>query len=284
MKINTEPVRSWFGYSRRERRASFILLIILFIIIVLRYSVPEKNVTISEIPVFTSEIKSSSEETVADSIFASPAFTFDPNIASYDTLIKLGLDSKAARTLISYRNKGAKFRSAADIKKVYGISDSQAQKLIPFVEIASDTSAKIKNSSYHKQKAPIDLNSCDSLALVRLPGIGPVLSARILKYRKRLGGFARKDQLREVYGLPEETYDIIAGRLFVDTMAIIRINMNLAGIAELNHLPYLEKYEVTAILKYRELKGSIRGLAELVDNKLINDEKALKVRPYMDFE
>ena len=47
MKINTEPVKSWFGYSRRERRSSFILLIILFILIAVRYIVPEKNTEIS---------------------------------------------------------------------------------------------------------------------------------------------------------------------------------------------------------------------------------------------
>jgi competence protein ComEA len=283
MKINTEPVKSWFGYSRRERRASFILLIILSVITLLRYFVPEKNIDISEIPVLTTEIRSSSVEISADSTFTVPGFTFDPNIASYDTLIKIGFDSKTARTLISYRNKGGKFRIAADIKKVYGISEIQAKKVIPFVEFARDTT-KIKNTSYHKQKAPIDLNSCDSLSLVRLPGIGPVLSARIIKYRKHLGGYSRKDQLREVYGLPEETFNLIEGQLFVDTLAIIRINMNLAEMTELNRLPYLEKYEVTAILKYRELKGRIRGVAELVDNKLITDETALKVGPYMDFE
>ena len=34
------------------------------------------------------------------------------------------------------------------------------------------------------QRQIIEINSSDSAALVKLPGIGPVLSARIIKYRK----------------------------------------------------------------------------------------------------
>ena len=284
MKINTEPVRNWFGYSRRERRASFVLLIILIIIIVLRYLVPEKNVAISEIPVYKMETGSGDENLPEDSNANNTAFSFDPNTASYDTLIRLGLDSKTASTLISYRNKGGKFRFASDIKKVYGISESQAQKLIPLVEVSRDSSTKIRNTSYQKQRTRIDLNNCDSLTLERLPLIGPVLSARIIKYRKRLGGYVRIDQLKEVYGLPEETYNLIEGSLFIDSLAIKRIKVNLAEYTELSHIPYLGKYEATAILKYRELKGRITSVAELVENKLITNEQAVKVQPYMDFE
>jgi competence protein ComEA len=284
MKINTEPVRSWFGYSRKERRASFVLLIILFVIIIVRYFVPEKNVSINEFPVSQMEIGRGDENYSEDNNTNSQALSFDPNTASYDTLLRLGLDSKTASTLISYRNKGGKFRIAQDIKKVYGISDAQAGKLIPLVEVASDTSTKTKSTVYQKQNTPIDLNSCDSSILISMPGIGPVLSVRIIRYRKFLGGFARKAQLKEVYGLPEETYNLIEERVFVDSLAIKRIKVNLAEYTELRRLPYLEKYEVTAILKYRELKGRISGVAELVKNKLITDETAFKVRPYMDFE
>jgi len=284
MRINTEPVRSWFGYSRKERRASFILLIILFVVIIVRYFVPEKNVTINEIPVFKMEIGSGDEDLSEEANTTNSAFSFDPNTASYDTLLRLGLDSKTASTLISYRNKGGKFRIAQDIQKVYGISEAQAGRLIPLIEVASDTSTKNNSPAYQKQNTQVDLNSCDSTTLVRLTGIGPVLSARIIKYRKLLGGFARKSQLKEVYGLPEETYNLLEGRLFVDSLTINRIKVNLAGYAELKRLPYLEKYEVTAILKYRELKGRITSATELVENNLITEEKAIKVRPYMDFE
>lgn len=284
MELNGEPIKKWFGFSRRERRSTFMLLLIIILLIGLRYTVPERNITIEDIKTGISGIGNPSVFLSGDMSTTSQLFSFDPNTAPYDTLIKLGLAAKEANTLINYRNKGGKFRQPADIKKVYGIEAGKAEKLIPFVEVTPGTTEKVRIISNKQQRPFIDINSCDSASLVRLPGIGPVLSARIIKYRHLLGGFARIDQLKEVYGLPVETYDLIKGRLIVDTLVITSINVNSADYKELARLPYFEKYEVTAILKYRELKGRVTGINDLVENKLITEEKANKVRPYLKFE
>jgi competence protein ComEA len=132
-------------------------------------------------------------------------------------------------------------------------------------------------------KPALDINSCDSLTLVALPGIGPVLSSRILKYRNLLGGFARVDQLKEVYGLPEETFEMIKGKLVADSSGIRRVNVNSAGYRELSRIHYLEKYDISSILKYRELTGRIKSMGDLKENKILTPDKAEKVEPYMDF-
>lgn len=129
----------------------------------------------------------------------------------------------------------------------------------------------------------IDLNSCDSASLESLPGIGPVLSVRIIKYRNLLGGFARVDQLNEVYGLTEETFTLIRNRVRADPSMIRKISINSAEYRQLIRLPYFEKSEVAAILKYRELKGRINGIGDLVENKLIAEEKAEKLKWYLEF-
>jgi DNA uptake protein ComE-like DNA-binding protein len=119
---------------------------------------------------------------------------------------------------------------------------------------------------------------------MRLPGIGPVLSARIIKYRRLLGGFVRVEQLKEVYGLPPETYEVIKGRVFTDSTFVKRININTCEWRDLVRIPYFEKYEVTAILKYRKLAGRINNIVDLTENKLITSEKASKIRPYLKFD
>jgi DNA uptake protein ComE-like DNA-binding protein len=111
-----------------------------------------------------------------------------------------------------------------------------------------------------------------------------VLSSRIIKYRHLLGGFARITQLKEVYGLPEETFVMIKDRVFTDSTVVTRVSINSAGYKELSHIHYFEKYEITAILKYRELKGTITSIDDLTDNKLITVEKASKVGPYLKFD
>jgi competence protein ComEA len=284
MKINSEPVKNWFGHSRRERRSSFILLIITIIILAVKYIVPEKNTEVYSISTGNAGISDSGNLTNGDQPSADSLFYFDPNSASYDTLIKLGLDPKTASTLISYRKNGGIFRTPQDLKKVYGIDEKTAGKLVPFVEIAKDTSSGKRKYSNQRQSPKLDINNCDSASLDRLPGIGPVLASRIIKFRKLLGGFANIEQMKEVYGLSVETYELISGRIFADTSLLVKIPINTTDYKVLVKIPYLEKYEVTAILKYRELKGRIMSISDLTENKLITVEKAVKVRPYLKFE
>jgi DNA uptake protein ComE-like DNA-binding protein len=228
MKINTEPVMSWFGFTRRERRSSIILLAVIIVILCLRVTVPEKNTDI---------------EDYSDSL--------------------------------SY---------SSDYKDVARVEPKSAGSIIHYNILRQDTAVKKRNVHSYQKKALINLNRCDTSELISLPGIGRVLSVRIIKYRNLLGGYASVNQLSEVYGLPSETYDLIKDRVYADTSLVVRISINSAGYKELSRLPYFEKYEVSAILKYRELKGSIRGIYELVENKLIPSAKVPKIKPYLKFD
>jgi competence protein ComEA len=54
-----------------------------------------------------------------------------------------------------------------------------------------------------KPPAPeaLDLNRADAAALVRLPGVGPALAARILAHRAAAGPFRQAEDLRQVPGI-----------------------------------------------------------------------------------
>jgi len=135
----------------------------------------------------------------------------------------------------------------------------------------------------NRQRQLLDINKCDSASLEALPGIGPVLSARIIRFRNLLGGFASVEQLKEVYGLTEETFNLVSGRLIADSSDVQKINVNSADYKQLIRFPYFDRYEVTAILKYRELLGKIEDFSELIDNKIIAPGKAGKIRPYLEY-
>ena len=283
MVLNREPIKNWFGYSRRERRSSFILLLIIVAVISLRYFFPEKQTDIEDVTMAYNELGNFYNSDISEKPDSGQLFNFDPNLVTYDTLLMLGLSEKEARTLISYRSSGGKFNHPSDITRVYGIGKTRADKLKSYVKFKNDTLSPARYDS-SPRKILIDINHCDSATLERLPGIGPVLSVRIIKYRTLLGGFARIEQLKEVYGLPEDTYNLIKERLYADSLMIKKINVNIADYKHLARIIYLEKYEINAILKYRELNGTIRSIAELIDNKLITSEKAEKAGPYLKFE
>jgi competence protein ComEA len=284
MILNLKPVKDWFGFTRRERRSTSILLAVIFIIIAIRYVFPEQNINIESFREISSDTAITGVVSDTEITSGKVLFAFDPNIAPYDTLVELGFSSEQAGRVIKYRRSGGKFRKPADIKKVYGVDSTFAENLASYIVLSPGSSDKSVNGSPVQEKPLIDLNKCDSLQLAGLPGIGPVLSVRIIKYRNLLGGFATVEQLKEVYGLPAETYEMIKGRLFADSSAIRKANINSAGYRELSRLPYLEKYDVSAILKYRELTGRINSIEELKENKILAAEKAGKVEPYLDFK
>ncbi|WP_449279886.1 helix-hairpin-helix domain-containing protein [Leucobacter sp. GX0328] len=55
--------------------------------------------------------------------------------------------------------------------------------------------------------ASVDLNAATAAELETLPRVGPALSQRILEWREANGGFTAVDQLREVSGIGEKTFD-----------------------------------------------------------------------------
>ena len=215
MNSFTEFIRNWFGFTRRERRSSFILLIMILIVTGIRFIVPGQNISVEEMPL---------------------DYTFPDN----DT------------NIISKRN-----------------------------HVVSPVSKEI---NYKRNRPLLDINRCDSASLESLPGIGPVLSSRIIKYRNLIGGYVSVNQLREVYGLSEEIIKMNSLRLFADSTEIRKININKAEYKEMIHHPYFKKNEVSAIMKYRELQGKIKNIGEMIDNNLISSETGNKIKSYLDFK
>jgi DNA uptake protein ComE-like DNA-binding protein len=141
-----------------------------------------------------------------------------------------------------------------------------------------------KPALLQKQNKLLDLNTSDSIMLDLLPGIGPVLSARIIKYRNLIGGYANIYQLNEVYGLSPETFALISEMVYADSLVVKLIKINLASYKELIRHPYFKTSEVASIIKYRELNEHIANINELIENKIISAEKAKKISPYLSFE
>lgn len=130
---------------------------------------------------------------------------------------------------------------------------------------------------------PIDINRADSADLLPLPGIGPVFAGRIIKYRNLLGGFISADQLSEVYGIPEETLRNIRERVFIDSTAVRKIRIDSATFRELLRHPYLEYAHVKALVEYRDFKGDISSVNELILNHILPDTTLRRIHGYFDY-
>ncbi|MGQ1910437.1 helix-hairpin-helix domain-containing protein [Marinifilum sp. RC60d5] len=206
-------------------------------------------------------------------------FAFNPNELSISGWDSLGVDNRIANRIQNYIKAGGEFNSKNDLKRIYGFDTLVLAKLIPYIKIPKQGAAK-----YVRVKRPINLNNCDTTELKSLPGIGSVLSKRIIKYRNMLGGFVQKKQLLEVYGVSKDKYGKIIELLTVDTTQIIKIRLSFVNSEKLYQHPYISRRTAVDIIRYRQKTGGIRVVSELKTNNLIGDSLYFKLRPYLSIE
>ena len=239
----------------------------------------EKNETQTENDKSISSQKRTDHNTTVYEHQNATYFEFDPNTCSKEQWMKLGVKEKTAETIIKYISKGGKFKAPEDLKKIWGLSPTQVKELLPFVKIAP--TPKIENgkntNAHFSQKNSnkiIDINTADSALLEWLPGIGPALAGRIIKYRNKLGGFYSPVQLKEVWGLPDSVFQKIKERVEISD-TIQKINVNTSDFLMLKSHPYIGYKLANSIINYRNQHGSFKTLDDiqkiiLIDEKTFN--------------
>lgn len=287
-KITSELI----GFDRRERRGSYILSVLLIILLLIRvFAFRPGNEPVAQ---DITETVDATLQDEAEALGKGLLFSFDPNTASADDLVRLGLTERQATTLINYRSAGGRFREPGDIKRVFGIDSATAAILMPWISIRDEPVKPVMNEHVHAgqisssgapaeepQATLTDINLCGADDLLPLPGIGPVLSERIIRYRKLLGGFVAVAQLTEVYGLDSAVFTQIEGRLTVTHDSVRQLVLDSCSYGEMAGHPYLGSVTAGLILKYRSLMGIPVTLGDLVRQRLLSHEQAVRIAPYI---
>lgn len=221
---------------------------------------------------------SNKEDETNSKVYLKPAqiemFIFDPNTIAIKDWLNLGVDKRIANRIKKYLSTGARFNSAEDLTKIYGMDSMLLEKLKPFVKIVP-----IKKIT--KQFRQIELNMADTTALKLLPGIGSVLSRRIVKYRNLLGGFSNIEQLSEVYGISESTFTKFKDRIRVESKTLKQLSINKCDANTLGRHPYINKRIASDIIKYRDRTGKYQAVEDLRLKHLVNDSIYQKLIPYL---
>lgn len=215
-------------------------------------------------------------------------FPFDPNTANDETLLTLGFTPNNVKTLRRYFAAGGRIKSAESLKKIYGIRPVLAEALQPYVQIdgvgtkrqlteRADSPAK---NQPHSLAAILELNTADSIQLVRLYRIGPALAHRILDYRTRLGGFVSLEQLLEIWGFDEDILYDLQGKISVNPALATRINLNTIELDQLKTHPYFKFKLSQAIVNYRLQHGKFGSVNELKNIRIVNDSILGLVKRY----
>ena len=228
-------------------------------------------------------------------------FPFNPNTASEEDFVRLGLPPKVARTICKYRSKGGRFYHKEDFSKIYTLSEADYRRLLPYISIPEEArpqntyaarsypaysynnrtdSGQFTRKYPRKENKPVQINQCTAEELMTLRGIGTGYAGRIINYREALGGFVAKEQLKEVYGMTDSLFTAIEPYIIIAADQVKKISLNNATEEEWTKHPYTRKM-TKYILLYRKDIGTFRQIEDFKKVPLINDEKYRKIAPYL---
>ncbi len=288
-------------FNKQERNGIFLLCLILAVLVLLRLCLyyfyngrlPAEQLIIApeHAPKEQAETKSLRvPHNLPDRGHHSHKFVFNPNTVSVEDAMLLGFSKKQSAILLNFRKKGGKFFKAEDLQKLYGMTPAlfqslEAYVLIPKQQVAVRSDSlfqKPRTERQHYSRSLLELNAADSLAIVYLKGIGPGYTRRILKYRNLLGGFHAVEQLREIYGMNDSIYSVLASQIHIDKTLLTKIPVNVVDLATLRRHPYLTFQAAQAIVNYRSKHGRLSE-ADVVSLGIIPAERLSLLLPYLEY-
>jgi len=306
--MRTRWIRELLSFSRTERRGIIALLMVIFLLILTGLLIPlffhEDHTDFSrwEAEVNTYLTKTGKEVPHQNNLSLTE---FDPNTIDSVSLVNMGLPLNLIANWVKYRHKGGKFKDKLAVRRIFGMTSQLFEQMDSFIVFPQKqvlafktvvespvpkSTGRFKRDtvvqfSYVTKGKPgeimLELNSTDSINLLKIRGIGPVLAARIIRYRNLLGGFYAVEQIKEVYGMNKDNVPAITACLTVNPLILKNFNINFSTIQELGRHPYIGYRTARKLVRLRDKKGKFLSAGDL--SSVIASDSLTRLTPYLKF-
>jgi DNA uptake protein ComE-like DNA-binding protein len=223
-------------------------------------------------------------------------FPFNPNYITDYRGYKLGMSVTEIDRLHAFRKNNHFVNSAEEFQKVTGVSDALLHKIAPYFKFPDWVAEKNKTkfyaqgqafneSGFFKNKANkiLDINLATKEDLMKIHGIGDVISDRIITRRTVLNGFVGMEQLDEIWGLSPEVVLSLRRNFKIGSIPDVKkININSASIKELSRFPYFTFQVSKNIVIYRSMNGDLK-IEDLTNVKDFPVDKLKIIALYLEF-
>ena len=207
----------------------------------------------------------------------------DPNRLEDYRGYLLGIPPGALDSLYAFRSRGGVLYRMEQFQQITGLSDSVCKRLSPyfnFPRLPPASGQELKKASPRGK----DLNRVTARELRTVPGIGPVFSERIVRFREALGGFLHPHQLYDVYGLePEVARRVMDSFPLRSVPPLTKLDVNSASAEELASLAYLTYPMAAALVALRDSLGPFKNAEELRAVPGLPRDKIERIALYLQF-
>ena len=296
--------KDFFYYSKSERRAVYVLLVLIAVLVVSMVFIPKQQTPSrivgsnpdsleqkKSIPEITRGSENSNPESKVE------LFSFEPNLADSLDFIRLGLSKYVVRNIIKYRQKGGRFVTPESFSRIYGLTEEKFVELKPYIYISEAFAKKpvmvsrarfpekqvkkdtLKRTFKYPVGVRVDVNLADTSELKKIPGIGRGIASRIVRYRTCLGGFYSLEQLLEVEFVTPEMLEWFA----LGDESVHKLEINKASLEQLRSHPYLNFYQAKAIVEHRRKRGDIKSLSQISLYEEFTEKDLQRLSAYVSF-
>lgn len=284
--------KSFFKFDSRQRTGIFVLLFIILAIQLGSYCIdvtikednsPEKQQWLS----LQSEIDSLKIAKTTKPVM----YPFNPNFITDYKGYKLGMSTDEIDRLLEFRKTNKYVNSAQEFQAVTKVSDSLLQVMSPYFKFPDWVKNKRNDIVYESQQpfkkakvVLIDINKATQEDLMKIYGIGPGLSERILKQKEQFGAFVSMEQMADVWGLSPEVIEKLKAQFYVGSAPEVKkIKINDASMKELSHFPYFRYPLNKEIVTYRSMNNGVLSIEDLTKVKGFPVEKIKIIALYLEF-
>lgn len=289
-------IAPYFKFTKQQRSGIFLLFGVIIVLQMLYYFVDfnpiqEKDLAKQQWLSLQAEVDSLKMHKSAD---RPTIYPFNPNFISDYKGYKLGMSIEEIDRLLVFRKQNKFVNSAKEFQNVTKVSDSLLNAISPFFKFPDWVNHKKGNNDYgnfsnksfaKKEKIiVIDINQATQEDLIKINGIGEVISLRILTQKEKLGGFVSMEQLKEVWGLsPETILNLNKYFAVIKIPNLIKIDINNASLKELSQFFYFKYDLARQIVKYRSMNGDFKNIDDLIKINSFPAEKANFINLYLSF-
>jgi len=311
--------KEYFYYTNTERNGLVLLigLSLLFISLPFFFDLfysngkTDFNTFDRELASFESSIQQKNPSTHSEPLLVSKTIntqdykSINPNTADKEDLLQLDLSEKVAQTILNFRKKGGAFYKKEDLKKIYGLSQKDYQRIKDWINIPNQTKKENLNptvdpknysTTIKSQKLAFFNPNLANQELFEQLGIPKKTIKIIFNYRNKGGSFYKKKDLLKIYGmdttlfqqlesyilldktnktLTNDTFKLKKAKSFPKTPAIKKplaiIDINKAPIEDWKKIRGIGNYHSKRIIDFRQKLGGFSSIDQINDTYGIED-------------